>query len=69
MMTLTALQRWSKCSRQSRATHHAHPRMDFSTASVHIIPDDSLNREPREVITELLGHPSESIVEPPCIEP
>ncbi len=45
------------------------PDMDFSTASVHIIPDDSLNREPREVITELLGHPSESIVEPPCVEP
>ncbi len=45
------------------------PARDFSTASVHIIPDDSLIREPREVITELLGHPSESIVEPPCVEP
>ncbi len=45
------------------------PARDFSTASVHIIPDDSLNREPREVIAELLGHPSESIVEPPCLEP
>jgi hypothetical protein len=45
------------------------PAMDFSTASVHIIPDDLLNREPREVVAALLGHPSESIAEPPCFEP
>ena len=39
------------------------PDADFSTASVHIIANDSLNREPREVIAELLGHPSEPVLD------
>jgi hypothetical protein len=39
------------------------PAADFSTASVHIIANDSLNREPREVIAELLGDPSEPLLD------
>jgi hypothetical protein len=34
------------------------PKLDFSHASVHIIAEEMAHREPREVIAELLGHPS-----------
>ena len=33
------------------------PNSDFSRASVHIIADEFLNGEPREVMAELLGYP------------
>jgi hypothetical protein len=38
-----------------------HPDADFSRASVHIIAEELLNSEPREVMAELLRHPSPSL--------
>jgi hypothetical protein len=37
------------------------PNFDFSKADVHIFPDDLATREPTEVISELLRHPSPAV--------
>jgi hypothetical protein len=37
------------------------PNLDYSKAAVHIIAEEMANREPREVIAELLGHRSPAV--------
>jgi hypothetical protein len=45
------------------------PDPDFSTAAIHIIPEESARREPRQVMAELLSDPPQSVYEKPSIAP